>query len=304
MWKRIAIGAATLVVLGTTYLVAQPVRDRNEGPRSPAFSREDATAFLEAGIAALHSGLQLTPDQERLWPAFEKAYRERAKQRTERRFAGAGRQPADDPVARLRRRADALSQEGGVLKALADAAAPLWQSFDDGQKRRFAILSRPNIRLANAGPPDERGAPGGPAGRDGDRNGREGREGRGFGPGGPAGRDGDRNGREGRGFGPGGRDGFGYGREGRGFGGGGPDRRDDYGYGGERRGFGRGGPGGREGDEYGSGRDYGRGSFRGRRNFEERGRGRDERGQGDGDLQGGGPGDRGGRYSGDDEERL
>ena len=287
MWKGIALGAATLVVLGTTYLSAQPARDRPDGQRPPAISREDATAFLDARVAGLHSGLQLTPDQERLWPAFEKAYRERAKQRMERRFAGGGRQQqTDDPVARLQRRADAMTQEGAALKALADAAAPLWQSFDDGQKRRFTVLSRPDNRQANAGAPDERAGPGRAGGRDGDgrgfgrgqrgfgQGGRDdygyGREGRGFGRGGRdddgygrGGRDDDGYGREGRGYG---RNDYGSGREGRGFG---RSGRDDYGYGRDGRGFRRGGPGGRNGEESGSDRDYGRGGRSGRSSRED-----------------------------------
>jgi len=197
------MGAATLAVLGASGILglsgvlAQPAPDR---PNGPLFSREDAGAFLEARIAALHAGLQLTPEQERLWPAFEQAYRERGKLRIARATTGAP--PTEDPVARLQRRADALLQQGAVLKRLADAAAPLWQSFDEGQKRRFTILARPlGQRIGAAfGRPDERpGAAPGP-----DRDGDSGRE---FGPrpglGAPQGRDGGRFGFEGgpRGFG-------------------------------------------------------------------------------------------------------
>jgi LTXXQ motif family protein len=222
MSKCLGLGTAALVILAVTNVSAQPFREQPDGPRPPAITREDATAFLEARIAALHSGLQLTPEQERLWPAFERAYRERARlrmERLERLFAGRqegrgeGReQPrADDPAARLQRRADALLREGAVLKMLADATAPLWQSFDDGQKRRFTILSRPNIMQGFLDRRDDRFGTRGLPGRDGDRFG-EGRERRGFGPGGPGGRDGER---------------FGSGREGRGFGLGPPRGRDD-----------------------------------------------------------------------------
>jgi len=252
MWRKLIVGAATLAVLGSagvlgiSGVLAQPAPDRSNGP---VFSREDAGAFLEARIAALHAGLQLTPEQERLWPAFEQAYRERGKLR----IAGvmAGPPPTEDPVARLQRRADALLQQGAVLKRLADAAAPLWQSFDEGQKRRFTILARPfNQRIGMAfGRPDERpGAAPGP-GRDRD-SGRE------FeprtGPGGPQGRDGGRFGFDGgpRGFG---RD---FGREfGPRTGPGGPQGRD----GDERGGTGPrtrfGGQPGRDGGDF----DYGRG---------------------------------------------
>jgi len=227
MSKCLGLGTAALVLLAVTNVSAQPFRERPDGPRPPAITREDAIAFLEARIAALHSGLQLTPEQERLWPAFERAYRERARlrmERLERMFAGRqegrgeGReQPrTDDPAARLQRRAEALLRQGAVLKMLADAMAPLWQSFDDGQRRRFMILSRPNIMQGFMDRRDEMF--GGLPGRDGDRFG-DGRERRGFGPGGPGERDGER---------------FGSGREGRDFGFGAPRGRDDDEFGRDR----------------------------------------------------------------------
>jgi hypothetical protein len=49
---------------------------------------------------------------------------------------------ATDPVERLRQRATVMSDTGAALKKLADATDPLYKSLDDGQKRRFAMLSR------------------------------------------------------------------------------------------------------------------------------------------------------------------
>jgi LTXXQ motif family protein len=223
MLNRLATATAALAVLGASSVCAQPAPpDRPEGTRPPAVSREDAGAYLEARIAALHSGLQLTPDQERLWPPFEQAVRELAKLRQQGAQVGAqegarqrGGEPstADDLMARIERRADALTRRGAALKALAQAAAPLWQSLDDSQKRRFAVLARPSNFRGGFGARDERGGfgrgfgPGGPRpGRDGDFGRRR------FGFGGP-GRDGDRYGFGGpRGFGP-----RGFGRDGDGY---------------------------------------------------------------------------------------
>jgi hypothetical protein len=117
MLNTLATATAALVVLGASSVCAQPAPDRGDGARPPALSREDAGAYLEARISALHSGLQLTPEQERLWPAFEQAYRESAKLRL-----GRGSEPpaADDPVARMQRRADALTRRAAAAKALAD----------------------------------------------------------------------------------------------------------------------------------------------------------------------------------------
>jgi hypothetical protein len=253
MWKLLVVGGAALLAVGSWTVLAQPAPDR---PNRPLFSREDAAAFLEARIAALHAGLQLTPEQERQWPAFEQAYRERGKLRLAR--VAAGPPPAEDPIARLQRRADALTQQGAVLKRLADAAAPLWQSFDEGQKRRFAVLVRPFSQRTGLGfaQGDEPRRPG----RDGGRFGFGGAPGSGgdfgrdlgpgfgprTGPGGPPGRDGPRL----RFGGPAGRDGddFGYGRP----------RGREGGFGPEG-GFGRDPRDGRD-----PGRDFGRGQYRGR----------------------------------------
>jgi len=104
-------------------------------------------AFADARIAALHAGLALRPDQEKNWPPFEQALRAAAKDRIDRvqarQAAGEGTQPqASDPVERLKRVADAMSRRGAVLKQIADTAAPLYQSLDDGQKNRFRMLAR------------------------------------------------------------------------------------------------------------------------------------------------------------------
>ncbi len=47
----------------------------------------------------------------------------------------------DDPVARLRQRADNMATSAAAMKKIADAADPLYKTLDDGQKRRLAILT-------------------------------------------------------------------------------------------------------------------------------------------------------------------
>ena len=125
MWKKLVVGAAMLAVLGSSSVWAQPA------PRPPMilFSREDAGAFLEARIAALHAGLQLTPEQERIWPPFEQAYRERGKLRIAGATTGAPapEQESDRPpaaacrrVAAARRRAQAPRRRRGAIVAELD----------------------------------------------------------------------------------------------------------------------------------------------------------------------------------------
>jgi hypothetical protein len=46
----------------------------------------------------------------------------------------------------LRGYADDLTTRGATLKSVADAAAPLYQSLDEAQKRRFVTLARFEVR--------------------------------------------------------------------------------------------------------------------------------------------------------------
>ena len=157
MWKKAIVGAAALMIAGSIIVYAQ---QRPEAPtmsvETGAFTdsrvgaphaglklnAEDMAAFADARIAALHAGLKLSADQEKIWPAFEQALRDLAKMRMDRFTTARDLRPPSDPVARLQRRADALSVRGAALKRLAETLAPIYQSFDEGQKRRFTILAR------------------------------------------------------------------------------------------------------------------------------------------------------------------
>ncbi len=109
---------------------------------------EDRAAFADARIAAVHAGLKLNADQEKLWPPVETAVRDFAKiaDRSrqcadERASQNEDAQKPDDPVARLRERADHMATSAAAMKKIADAADPLYKTLDDGQKRRLAILT-------------------------------------------------------------------------------------------------------------------------------------------------------------------
>ena len=105
-------------------------------------------------IAAVHAGLKLSADQEKLWPPVEAAVREFAKLRIDRANARMNaekddnsQQKPDDPVARLRERADNMATSAAAMKKIADAADPLYKTLDDGQKRRLAVLTRMEHRF-------------------------------------------------------------------------------------------------------------------------------------------------------------
>jgi len=144
--RKFAIAAvAVLSIAGSTAVYAQFHRPWMMHHR---FSAEDRAAFADARIAAVHAGLRLTPDQEKLWPPVEAAVREFAKLRIDRasaRMQGRDMQDSaipDDPIARLRERADNMVASAAAMKKIADAADPLYKTLDDGQKRRLAILTR------------------------------------------------------------------------------------------------------------------------------------------------------------------
>src|SRR6185312_2626180 len=142
MWKTVLAGTTALAIAGTTLAFAQ------QGPRGHDHAQRwrpsaaDITAFADARIAAVHAGLVLTPDQEKLWPPVESALRDLAQQRSARFAARASADRPTDPVERLNLRAQVMSERGAGLKKLADAAAPLYKTLDDGQKHRFVMLAR------------------------------------------------------------------------------------------------------------------------------------------------------------------
>jgi zinc resistance-associated protein len=153
MRRHVVVAAAVLVLAGSSFAVAQQFRghegrDGRGGGMHGGMQRwqptaEDIEAFTDARVAGMKAGLRLNADQDKNWPAFEQAYRGLAKQRAER-FARRDDQRAGDGdiVQRMQRRAEIMTQRAAGFKQLADAAAPLYQSLDDNQKRRFTLLAR------------------------------------------------------------------------------------------------------------------------------------------------------------------
>jgi hypothetical protein len=146
MRKFAIAGIAALAIAGSTTVYAQHRQWFHEHMR---VSPEDRAALTDARIAAVKAGLKLNPDQENLWPPVEAAVRDFAKLRIDRANArmnarrddSQGAQKLDDPVARLRERADTMATMAAAMKKIADAADPLYKTLDDGQKRRLALLT-------------------------------------------------------------------------------------------------------------------------------------------------------------------
>src|ERR1700676_5683273 len=148
--RKFSIAAvAALAIAGSTAVYAQHRPWFSEHMRHIRMNPEDRAAFADARIAAVHAGLKLTADQEKLWPPVETAVREFAKLRIDRANArmnaeksdSQDAQKPDDPVARLREHADNMATSAAAMKKIADAADPLYKTLDEGQKRRLAALT-------------------------------------------------------------------------------------------------------------------------------------------------------------------
>jgi hypothetical protein len=148
MRKFAIAGIAALAIAGSTAVYAQ-YQHRPWLHEHTRMSPEDRAAFTDARIAAVKAGLKLNPDQEKLWPPVESAVRDFAKLRIDRANArmnaqkddSQDAQKPDDPVVRLRERADNMAASAAALRRISDAADPLYKTLDDGQKRRLAILT-------------------------------------------------------------------------------------------------------------------------------------------------------------------
>lgn len=146
--KKFTIAAiAVLSIAGSGAVYAQYHRPWMEHFHHIRMNPEDRAAFVDARIAAVHAGLKLNADQEKLWPPVEAAVRDFAKLRIDRANARMNAPSGDadkpeDPVARLRQRAEDMGAASAALKKIADAADPLYKTLDEGQKRRLAVLTR------------------------------------------------------------------------------------------------------------------------------------------------------------------
>ncbi len=153
MRKFAIAGMAALAIAASTAVYAHQGWFR-EHMQHMRLSPEDRAALVDARIAAVHAGLKLTPDQEKLWPPVEAAVRDLAKMRSDRltarmkaREQEQDQQTPSDPVTRLRQRADNMAATSAALKKIADAADPLYKTLDDGQKRRLAMLTHHGRRF-------------------------------------------------------------------------------------------------------------------------------------------------------------
>ena len=149
-----------IVVAGTTalFLIASPTANAQSAPTSSSASPErlnaaDRNNLTDMRIDLVKAALQLTPDQEKLWPPVESAIRARAEDRKARvakiqetvgRRVDENRVEAlrnRDPIAFLQRRSEALAQRSADLDKLAEAWQPLYKTLSPEQRQRMAALA-------------------------------------------------------------------------------------------------------------------------------------------------------------------
>jgi hypothetical protein len=109
-------------------------------PGEPELTAEQIVANSDAYIDRIKAELNLTPEQERNWSAFNSAMHYLGHNGAERlnlRIARAKRDPPDDIVEQMRNEAQFLTDRAADQRAVADAAEPLFMSLDDKQKVTF-----------------------------------------------------------------------------------------------------------------------------------------------------------------------
>lgn len=141
--SKIAIaGIAALCITSASPVCAQvsPLA----GPAQESITEADLKEITDRRIDLVKAALQLTPAQQKYWPAVEEAIRNRANARRARltqlaEYTTGQRTPS--PIELLRDRADALSARGAALKKLVDAWQPLYDNLDDTQRVRLRFLA-------------------------------------------------------------------------------------------------------------------------------------------------------------------
>jgi hypothetical protein len=109
-------------------------------PGEPELTAEQIVANSDSYIDRIKGELNLTPEQEKSWSAFNSAMHYLGHNGAERlnlRIARARRDPPDDIVEQMRNEAQFLVDRASDQRAVADAAEPLFTSLDDKQKTIF-----------------------------------------------------------------------------------------------------------------------------------------------------------------------
>jgi hypothetical protein len=116
---------------------------------APQLTAEQIVANSDANIDRIKAELNLTPEQEKHWTAFNSAMHylgHNGADRLNLRIARAKRDPPDDIIEQMRNEAQFLNDRAVDQRNVADAAEPLFGTLDDKQK---AIFIEEMVRLSH-----------------------------------------------------------------------------------------------------------------------------------------------------------
>jgi hypothetical protein len=149
-----------IVVVGTTALfltassIANAQTSQTSSPANPErLNAADRNTLTDMRIDLVKAALQLTPEQEKYWPAVESAIRQGTDDRKARLAKvqetvgkrveqnSVENMRSRDPIAFLQRRSEALAQRSADLDKLAEAWQPLYKTLSPEQRKRMGALA-------------------------------------------------------------------------------------------------------------------------------------------------------------------
>src|SRR4029078_12223763 len=151
MVKTVLVGTAVLFVTASPIALAQT--PPSPVPLEQRLSPVDQNSLTDMRVDLVEAALQLTAEQEKLWPPVESAIRAGAEDRKARvakvretvgKRVDEGRIEAlrnRDPIAFLQRRSEALAQRSADLDKLAEAWQPLYKTLSPEQRQRMAAIA-------------------------------------------------------------------------------------------------------------------------------------------------------------------
>ena len=152
MLKTVLIGTTALFLAASSVANAQSSQTSSPATTPERLTKADRNTLTDMRVDLVKAALQLTPEQEKLWPPVESAIRANAENRSARiariqetvgRRADESRADAmrnRDPIAFLQRRSEALAQRSQNLDRLAEAWQPLYNTMSQEQRQRMAAL--------------------------------------------------------------------------------------------------------------------------------------------------------------------
>ena len=152
MMKIVVVGATALFLTASSIANAQT--SQTSSPANPErLNAADRNTLTDMRIDLVKAALQLTPEQEKYWPAVESAIRQGTDDRKARLAKvqeTVGKRVEQnsvenmrnrDPIAFLQRRSEALAQRSADLDKLAEAWQPLYKTLSPEQRKRMGALA-------------------------------------------------------------------------------------------------------------------------------------------------------------------